>query len=53
MSAVGTGNFVARLRHKAISVTGIEASPSMARIAAERFADDPRGHHPRNHLRRS
>jgi SAM-dependent methyltransferase len=37
----GTGNLVARLRHKAISVTGIEPSPSMARIATERFADDP------------
>ncbi|MBB4967260.1 class I SAM-dependent methyltransferase [Saccharothrix violaceirubra] len=34
----GTGNLVARLRHRATTVTGLEPDPATARVAAERFA---------------
>ncbi len=39
----GTGNLVARLRHRAATatVTGLEPDPATARVATERFADDP------------
>jgi SAM-dependent methyltransferase len=37
----GTGNLVARLRRRATTVTGLEPDPATARVAEERFADDP------------
>ncbi|MEF2529415.1 MULTISPECIES: class I SAM-dependent methyltransferase [Streptomyces] len=37
----GAGNLVALLRRGAVTVTGLEPDPQMARAAAERFADDP------------
>lgn len=37
----GAGNLVALLRRRAVTVTGLEPNPQMARAAAERFADDP------------
>jgi SAM-dependent methyltransferase len=37
----GTGNLVARLRRRATTVTGLEPDAATARVAAERFADDP------------
>ncbi|WP_433891508.1 class I SAM-dependent methyltransferase [Streptomyces sp. CA-111067] len=37
----GTGNLAALLRRRAVTVTGLEPDPQMARAAAERFADDP------------
>ncbi|MBP2185352.1 class I SAM-dependent methyltransferase [Amycolatopsis magusensis] len=36
----GTGNLVDRLRRRA-TVTGLEPDPATARVARERFADDP------------
>ncbi|MER5219338.1 class I SAM-dependent methyltransferase [Streptomyces flaveus] len=37
----GTGNLAALLRRRVATVTGLEPDPRMARVAAERFADDP------------
>ncbi|MFF5011535.1 class I SAM-dependent methyltransferase [Streptomyces phaeochromogenes] len=37
----GTGNLAALLRRRALTVTGLDPEPRMARAAAERFADDP------------
>ncbi len=37
----GAGNLVALLRRRAVTVTGLEPDPGMARAAAKRFADDP------------
>ncbi|MEU0804265.1 class I SAM-dependent methyltransferase [Streptomyces sp. NPDC005970] len=37
----GAGNLAALLRRRAVTVTGLEPSPQMARAAAERFADEP------------
>ncbi|RCG15530.1 class I SAM-dependent methyltransferase [Streptomyces diacarni] len=37
----GTGNLAALLRRRAATVTGLEPDRDTARIAAERFADDP------------
>ncbi|MBF6475040.1 MULTISPECIES: class I SAM-dependent methyltransferase [Nocardia] len=37
----GTGNLVARLRHRVTTVTALEPDPATARVAAERFTDDP------------
>lgn len=37
----GAGNLVALLRRRAVTVTGLEPDPRMARAAAERFAADP------------
>ncbi len=36
----GAGNLVALLRRRAVTVTGLEPDPGMARAAAARFADD-------------
>ncbi|MEU6850409.1 class I SAM-dependent methyltransferase [Actinacidiphila alni] len=36
----GAGNLVALLRRRAVTVTGLEPDPRMARAAAERFAGD-------------
>jgi SAM-dependent methyltransferase len=37
----GTGNLVARLRQRVTTVTALEPDPATARVAAERFTDDP------------
>ncbi|MBD3008254.1 bifunctional 2-polyprenyl-6-hydroxyphenol methylase/3-demethylubiquinol 3-O-methyltransferase UbiG [Streptomyces sp. 5-10] len=37
----GAGNLAALLRRRAVTVTGLEPDPGMARAAAKRFADDP------------
>ncbi|MEV0277951.1 class I SAM-dependent methyltransferase [Streptomyces sp. NPDC050610] len=37
----GTGNLAALLSRRAVTVTGLEPDPRGARVAAERFADDP------------
>ncbi|MCI3928739.1 class I SAM-dependent methyltransferase [Streptomyces sp. AN091965] len=37
----GTGNLAARLRRRAVTVTGLEPDPGTARAAAERFTGDP------------
>ncbi|MEE4598197.1 class I SAM-dependent methyltransferase [Streptomyces sp. DSM 41524] len=37
----GAGNPAALLRRRAVTVTGLEPDPGMARAAAKRFADDP------------
>lgn len=37
----GAGNLAALLRRRAATVTGLEPDPWTARVAAERFADDP------------
>ncbi|MCQ8186757.1 class I SAM-dependent methyltransferase [Streptomyces rugosispiralis] len=37
----GAGNLAALLRHRAVTVTGLEPDPGMARAAAKQFADDP------------
>ncbi|MEV6423660.1 class I SAM-dependent methyltransferase [Streptomyces sp. NPDC051662] len=37
----GTGNLAAFLRRRVATVTGLEPDPRTARVAAERFADDP------------
>ncbi|WP_090939743.1 class I SAM-dependent methyltransferase [Nonomuraea jiangxiensis] len=36
----GTGNLVALLRRRAVTVTGLEPDSATARAAVERFADD-------------
>ncbi|MFF5156883.1 class I SAM-dependent methyltransferase [Streptomyces sp. NPDC000348] len=37
----GTGNLAELLRRRVATVTGLEPDPRTARVAAERFADDP------------
>ncbi|MBM9506662.1 class I SAM-dependent methyltransferase [Actinacidiphila acididurans] len=37
----GAGNLAALLRRRAVTVTGLDPDPRMARAAADRFADDP------------
>ncbi|WP_327111712.1 class I SAM-dependent methyltransferase [Nocardia sp. NBC_01730] len=37
----GTGNLIARLRRRAITVTALEPDSATVRVAAQRFADDP------------